>query len=152
MYNLEVAQDHTFTVGTGQWVVHNECFPNRLPERLPNELQTADALGVKPLKVGDPGFQEVIQNGPVKWAVSADGQLYVIPKWVNDTEIAHTVITGGDPVLAAGEATIINTGNGYRIISFSRWSGHYWPNEASEVIGRNAFIDAGVQVPPPIGW
>jgi len=24
MYNLEVAQDHTFTVGTGQWVVHND--------------------------------------------------------------------------------------------------------------------------------
>ncbi len=23
MYNLEVAQDHTFTVGDGQWVVHN---------------------------------------------------------------------------------------------------------------------------------
>ena len=23
MYNLEVAQDHTFTVGAGQWVVHN---------------------------------------------------------------------------------------------------------------------------------
>jgi hypothetical protein len=23
MYNLEVAQDHTFTVGVGQWVVHN---------------------------------------------------------------------------------------------------------------------------------
>jgi RHS repeat-associated protein len=26
MYNLEVAQDHTFTVGTGQWVVHNDCL------------------------------------------------------------------------------------------------------------------------------
>jgi hypothetical protein len=28
MYNLEVAQDHTFAVGVGQWVVHNtgpEC-------------------------------------------------------------------------------------------------------------------------------
>ncbi|GAC1666927.1 MAG: hypothetical protein PVS3B3_37880 [Ktedonobacteraceae bacterium] len=23
MYNLEVAQDHTFTVGSGQWVVQN---------------------------------------------------------------------------------------------------------------------------------
>jgi hypothetical protein len=23
MYNLEVAQDHTFTVGSGQWIVHN---------------------------------------------------------------------------------------------------------------------------------
>src|SRR6266851_6717446 len=28
MYNLEVAQDHTFTVGVGQWVVHNaNCNP-----------------------------------------------------------------------------------------------------------------------------
>lgn len=26
MYNLEVAQDHTFTVGTGEWIVHN-CTP-----------------------------------------------------------------------------------------------------------------------------
>ncbi len=27
MYNLEVAQDHTFAVGQGKWVVHNECGP-----------------------------------------------------------------------------------------------------------------------------
>jgi RHS repeat-associated protein len=27
MYNLEVAQDHTFTVGAGQWVVHNCAAP-----------------------------------------------------------------------------------------------------------------------------
>ena len=25
MYNLQVAQDHTYTVGLGQWVVHNRC-------------------------------------------------------------------------------------------------------------------------------
>jgi hypothetical protein len=25
MYNLEVAWDHTFTVGVGEWVVHNSC-------------------------------------------------------------------------------------------------------------------------------
>ena len=31
MYNLEVAQDHTFTVGDGQWVVHNTCRPG--PDR-----------------------------------------------------------------------------------------------------------------------
>ena len=30
MYNLEVAQDHTFTVGAGQFVVHNECDPTDL--------------------------------------------------------------------------------------------------------------------------
>jgi hypothetical protein len=28
MYNLEVAQDHTYTVGSGQWVVHNCAQPS----------------------------------------------------------------------------------------------------------------------------
>lgn len=28
MYNLEVARDHTFVVGSGQWVVHNQCSNN----------------------------------------------------------------------------------------------------------------------------
>jgi len=27
MYNLEVEQDHTFVVGSGEWVVHNSCQP-----------------------------------------------------------------------------------------------------------------------------
>ncbi len=34
MYNLEVAQDHTFTVGDGQWVVHNRCSSTRLRDRM----------------------------------------------------------------------------------------------------------------------
>ena len=34
MYNLEVAHDHTFTVGNGQWVVHNSCDPGKLASRL----------------------------------------------------------------------------------------------------------------------
>jgi hypothetical protein len=33
MYNLEVAQDHTFTVGDGQWVVHNCNIPASGPLR-----------------------------------------------------------------------------------------------------------------------
>ncbi|MHB8598467.1 MAG: hypothetical protein ACYDER_16820 [Ktedonobacteraceae bacterium] len=31
MYNLEVAQDHTFTVGTGEWVVHNCEYQGSYP-------------------------------------------------------------------------------------------------------------------------
>ncbi|HEU5376783.1 MAG TPA: RHS repeat-associated core domain-containing protein [Ktedonobacteraceae bacterium] len=41
MYNLEVAQDHTFTVGNGEWVVHN-CggqFDNRILEALSSSDQ-----------------------------------------------------------------------------------------------------------------
>ncbi len=34
MYNLEVAQDHTFTVGVGEWVVHNDCGPSTLKNGL----------------------------------------------------------------------------------------------------------------------
>jgi len=34
MYNLEVAQDHTFVVGQGQWVVHNDCSSTRLRGRI----------------------------------------------------------------------------------------------------------------------
>ncbi len=46
MYNLEVAQDHTFTVGAGQWVVHN-CgnFP-----------QQADQEAKQLLNVAEPNF------------------------------------------------------------------------------------------------
>lgn len=41
MYNLEVAHDHTFTVGTGQWVVHNTCNPT--DEELLSAYETAIA-------------------------------------------------------------------------------------------------------------
>jgi hypothetical protein len=34
MYNLEVARDHTFTVGVGEWVVHNDCGPSTLKNGL----------------------------------------------------------------------------------------------------------------------
>ncbi|HZU69773.1 MAG TPA: polymorphic toxin-type HINT domain-containing protein [Ktedonobacteraceae bacterium] len=36
MYNLEVAQDHTFTVGEGQWVVHNCAVP---ADGVPSDVQ-----------------------------------------------------------------------------------------------------------------
>ncbi len=52
--------------------------------------------------------------------------------------------------MAAGEAKIINTGNGYSAIEFNRWSGHFRPDEASEIIGRAAFTKAGINFPPPI--
>jgi len=47
MYNLEVAQDHTYTVGQGQWVVHNKCDPSRLGRRL-NQAGNIDQPGQNP--------------------------------------------------------------------------------------------------------
>ena len=39
MYNLEVAQDHTFTVGVGQWVVHNFCPINKANKAMQRDMQ-----------------------------------------------------------------------------------------------------------------
>jgi hypothetical protein len=41
MYNLEVAHDHTFTVGDGQWVVHNRCDFAFLADQLAKSLPKA---------------------------------------------------------------------------------------------------------------
>ena len=41
MYNLEVAHDHTFTVGAGQWVVHNSCDFASLADELAKSLPKA---------------------------------------------------------------------------------------------------------------
>jgi hypothetical protein len=49
MYNLEVAQDHTFTVGSGQWVVHNCAAPNVGQQRVNYVLNNLNSL------VNDPG-------------------------------------------------------------------------------------------------
>lgn len=43
MYNLEVAQDPTFTVGTGQWIVHNKCNPGER-QQLRNNLYRAGQI------------------------------------------------------------------------------------------------------------
>jgi len=34
MYNLTVSEDHTYVVGSGQWVVHNVCADNSLSNQL----------------------------------------------------------------------------------------------------------------------
>ncbi len=39
MYNLTVAYDHTFTVGDGQWIVHNICVVNDANNAIKREVQ-----------------------------------------------------------------------------------------------------------------
>ncbi|BDA73087.1 hypothetical protein RIVM261_013510 [Rivularia sp. IAM M-261] len=55
-----------------------DIFENQLPERLKDELNLAKKLGVKPLKIGESGFDNVINEGTIKWAVTTDGELVII--------------------------------------------------------------------------
>ncbi len=52
MYNLEVDQDHTFTVGTGEWIVHN-CAAGPLDNKI---LRAFDSADVGPHTAGEMGL------------------------------------------------------------------------------------------------
>jgi hypothetical protein len=109
------------------------------------ELALADQLGVRPLSVGTAAFDAAIASGTVKWAVRMDGSLVVIPKFVNGKEISHTVLTRGDPVLAAGEAEIAgSSADGYIGLDINYHSGHFQPSAESLQIGKDAFALAGI--------
>src|SRR6266516_1321565 len=65
MYNLEVAHDHTFTVGAGQWVVHNSNEPCGVDPAQALAKARQD-LGMPPK--GSPGKKYVVA------ILTADGQ------------------------------------------------------------------------------
>jgi RHS repeat-associated protein len=125
----------------------NPCkFENQMPDELAGELADAERLGVKPLRVGDDGFDEVINSGTVKWAVTMDGDLVIIPKHVGGVELKHPVLTNGDPVRAAGEAEIAGGNGSYFGMEVNNKSGHYKPSLESLEVGKEAFERAGIQV------
>ena len=59
MYNLEVTQDHTYTVGVGQWVVHNSG-----PRCISDGFSYAKKIGKQIFKRGwdDGRIAEAIKN------------------------------------------------------------------------------------------
>jgi RHS repeat-associated protein len=128
-------------------------YENQLPERLPHELATAKRLGVEPMKVDDPRFGDIANEGTIKYVVTKDGKLLVVPKFVNGEEISHAVIVKGAPTLAAGEADVAGFDGAYYGSEIAPHSGHYHygntpeQNAASEGIARGAFGDYGIFFP-----
>ena len=104
-------------------------------------------MRVKPIKPGGPGFESVANSGTVKWVVTEQGELLVIPKYVEGVEISHTVLTNGQSVLAAGEAEISVAGKQGLGIDINNYSGHYRPTPESVVIGKAAFAKYGIVFP-----
>ncbi|MFC0529781.1 polymorphic toxin-type HINT domain-containing protein [Phytohabitans kaempferiae] len=154
MYDLSLADVHTFYVRAGgaPVLVHNnyECrpFPNQFPERLDAELDLADSLGVRPVSPGQPGFDQAINEGRVKWAITMDGLIVVMPKVVQAEEISHPALTRGANVLAAGEAEIAGGGGLYIGVEITNHSGHFMPSDASLDFAVQVFHDAGIDFPP----
>lgn len=150
VYNLTVSDLHTYHVVAGDTpiLVHNACgpVPNNKPEELSLELLEAEFAGVSPITAGTQGFKDAAsQGGSYLWTVGEDGVLNMVPALKG---IHHTVATGGESVLAAGQVTIRPGG---AVSSFDNMTGHYTPcPECAKTFiqrGVDAFATAGIRVP-----
>ena len=126
-------------------------FKNQLPEHLDEELAAMREAGVEPMKPSDPRFADMADEaGDIKYVLLEDGTLLTAPKMQDGIEISHAAIANGKPVLAAGEATVVNGRFGTDIAPHS---GHYHfgntgtQNAASEAAARAAFEEYGVIFP-----
>jgi len=124
-----------------------------MPDNLPAELAEAERLGVRPLQPSDRGFETVANSGRVKWAITEQGELRVIPHTVEGIEISHAVLTEGGPVLAAGEADVAVIGELKVGTEITPRSGHFLQGADSGTnasvleLGRAAFRRFGIEFP-----
>lgn len=129
-------------------------FENQKPQLLPAELEIARKLGIRPVNVTDPEFLSYVNEGRIKWVVTQEGTLRIVPHTWRRTEISHAVASSGRPVLAAGEADIAIHGTTRLGIEITPRSGHFLYGASESVslraleIGRRAFSQAGIVFPP----
>ena len=86
--------------------------------------------------------------------VTKGGELKIIPKYADgllDREVSHAVASGGESVLAAGEAEIAGLEGDYHLLDINQYSGHYFRDvpfdDKALELARSAFRQAGVTVP-----
>ncbi|MBD0695078.1 polymorphic toxin-type HINT domain-containing protein [Streptomyces sp. CBMA123] len=150
-YDLTIADIHTYYVlaGATPVLVHNSnCGPvaNNKPGDLALEMMEADFAGVTPMTAGTSEFAQAASGGGrFLWAVGENGSLHIIPDMPG---IHHTVMTGGNSVIGAGQVTITSRGVAS---SIDNMTGHYTPCPqcAAQFLqqGVNAFEQAGIRVP-----
>lgn len=139
-------------VERGGRVAGVRLFENQLPHRLAHELAEARALGVKPMRVDDPAFAAMANEGKVKFVVTESGELLIGPHTRHGVEISHAVLSRGSPVQAAGEAEVFIHGHTKIVTNLREHSGHFMngasaaQNEAAKRVANAAFGQSGLQV------
>ncbi len=121
-------------------------YHNQKPNELAEELKWVDEAGIKPAEAGTQEFWDILRDNPVvKWAVTEDGNLKIVPYKINigriAKEIPHTAITRGKDAWGAGEASMPG---GVGKLLFNKQSGHYTPANYSP--GEIAFKATGLKV------
>lgn len=122
-------------------------FANQLPGRLADELADAARVGAKPLRFADEGFEAAVNSGTIKFVVTESGEVLISPHTVNGVEIAHSVLSNGQAVRAAGQADIAGSAGKFFGIGITNHSGHFKPSLESLKIAREAFEKLGIVFP-----
>ncbi len=126
MYNLEVAQDHTFTIGENQWIVHNKCGDTwEFDEHILDEHvdKSKEAAALKALNIGgEVGIWNSKEEGeaitnqliadakPRDWVRQGDG-LYRLTVMLSNVP-GYTISGTGSTSAAAGVRIIMKGGPG----------------------------------------
>lgn len=128
-------------------------FRNQMSPRLADELETAANVGVRPVTPNDRAFLRYANEGKIKWAITQEGELRIIPAEWGGEELFHSVLTRGAPVQAAGEANIAVSGGRAVGLEITPHSGHFMfgndaaTNAAVVDLGRAAFGRFGITFP-----
>ena len=98
------------------------------------------------MTINSPEFSAAVNDdeGTIKWVVTQAGELYVIQKFIAGEEIPHTILTNGQPALAAGEAIVAGADGEFIGLEINRHSGHYQPGPESLDMGIRAFAEWGI--------
>ncbi|MCP3059261.1 hypothetical protein LXT21_10795 [Myxococcus sp. K38C18041901] len=130
-----------------------DLLQNQKPQLLAAELELAQRLGVHPTSVTSLEFLRYVNEGRIKWVVTQEGTLRIVPHTWRRTEISHAVASEGRPVLAAGEADIAVHGSTRMGIEITPHSGHFLYGASSArsaralELGKQAFAEAGIIFP-----
>lgn len=119
-------------------------FSNQMASHLAVEQAAASRVGAPIVEAGGPGFAELVNQGTVKFVVTESGRLVVGPHTFKGVEISHAVLSGGQPVLAAGQAEIAGVGGQTIGLAISNHSGHFMPSAQSLDVAKAAFAEIGV--------
>ena len=113
MYNLEVANDHTFTVGTGEWIVHN-CTP--IGEGQYDQQMITDFLGTNSSK-------------------SAEAQVGLLARSQNVDVNGYNVNIEGGPTGRIGQIDVETPNTIFEVKNGKNWQGTKYNDQIAGLQG-----------------